>query len=401
MASTLKVDYIDTNLQSKITFNKGISVPDAVNSDEPLTKGQLLTEIKAVDGAGSGIDADTLDGLQMSQIKGIGFKNRIINGDFSVWQRGTSFIGGTSGYKADRWVCNLQTGSTFDVTQQIDAITGEKSLRCTVSTAEDFSALSEAFLIIQQKFENQFMDFTKSDFTLSFEVKSNVTGTFTVNFNQYTDNGLTDNRANFASEFTITQPDVFQKVVITIPRLTIANRDSTIADNLMDCTLTFVLDVSPDIVGTTIADTWTDANTGEARNTIMVTNNNAFCNTVGNYFEIRKVQLEEGNVATEFEYVPYDIQLMRCQRYYEVINNAIAQLGIPANIRWSMTLKHTEKRTTPTLSYIILFADGSFTTSTTFTWIITSTNAIVLAFTTDSSDRNGTITTTIYLDAEL
>lgn len=29
------------------------------------------------------------------------------------------------------------------------------------------------------------------------------------------------------------------------------------------------------------------------------------------------VQLEEGDTATDFEYVPFDVQLMRCMRYYE------------------------------------------------------------------------------------
>ena len=38
-------------------------VADAVNADEAVSKGQLLTEMKAVDGAGSGLDADLLRGL--------------------------------------------------------------------------------------------------------------------------------------------------------------------------------------------------------------------------------------------------------------------------------------------------------------------------------------------------
>jgi len=38
-------------------------VADAVNGDEALSKGQLLNEIKKVDGIGSGLDADLLRGL--------------------------------------------------------------------------------------------------------------------------------------------------------------------------------------------------------------------------------------------------------------------------------------------------------------------------------------------------
>jgi len=43
-------------------------VADAVNGDEALSKGQLLNEIKAVDGAGSGIDADKLAGRSLAQL---------------------------------------------------------------------------------------------------------------------------------------------------------------------------------------------------------------------------------------------------------------------------------------------------------------------------------------------
>ena len=42
-------------------------IPDAININEPLSKGQLLTAIKAVDGAGSGLDADLLDGKDSTQ----------------------------------------------------------------------------------------------------------------------------------------------------------------------------------------------------------------------------------------------------------------------------------------------------------------------------------------------
>jgi len=45
------------------TFTDSPVIPDAININEPLSKGQLLTEIKAVDGAGSGLDADLVQGV--------------------------------------------------------------------------------------------------------------------------------------------------------------------------------------------------------------------------------------------------------------------------------------------------------------------------------------------------
>ena len=47
--------------------SKTFKVADAVNADEALSKQQLLTEMKSVDGIGSGLDADLLDGYNLNE----------------------------------------------------------------------------------------------------------------------------------------------------------------------------------------------------------------------------------------------------------------------------------------------------------------------------------------------
>jgi hypothetical protein len=64
------------------------------------------------------LGADGSVSLELSSLNGgalAGFRNRIINGDFDFWQRGTSFTGNE--YGADRWFHN-RVGTTHTVTRQ-------------------------------------------------------------------------------------------------------------------------------------------------------------------------------------------------------------------------------------------------------------------------------------------
>ena len=54
---------IDYTINSVITYKQSPIIPDATKDNNPLSKGQLLSEIKNVDGSGSGIDTDLIRGL--------------------------------------------------------------------------------------------------------------------------------------------------------------------------------------------------------------------------------------------------------------------------------------------------------------------------------------------------
>jgi hypothetical protein len=94
------------------------------NKDPLTTKGDLYTfsttdDRLAVGNNGESLVADssTSTGLRYQGNYAAG-KNKIINGNFNVWQRGTSFtFSGTGGYTADRFEITSGSGGVVTVTQ--------------------------------------------------------------------------------------------------------------------------------------------------------------------------------------------------------------------------------------------------------------------------------------------
>lgn len=325
------------------------------------------------------------------------FKNRIINGDFSIWQRGTTFTatgGGTgaSGYSADRWKWSADTGSV-DIAKS--TMQGYNSIRLTVGTAADFTAGTFANFLFYI-FEGQHLyDLTtkQSNITISFWFMSNVTGEFTVALQNRTgaDSTVWD---SYVAPFQYTTADTPQKVEVTIP-LNHTWSTAPVNDNNQG----FFLFIAP-----TGNQTTTTTNAWISGTNVTVTSNTVQWTTaVGNYIEVSQVQLEEGSTATDFEYIPYEVQLLRCLRYYEkaVVPNEMAhgelvQVGLIRNFPYIPFKVY--KRTDPTIkvySYNDTLGKVSYLTGATEltgTWEITQVSqyGFANASTQDSTDSVGT-----------
>ena len=244
------------------------------------------------------------------------FRNIIINGDMSIAQRGTSATGlgnGDNGYHTcDRWRFGEAGSPTFVFTQSqsTDVPTGQgfaKSLKMDCTTAQGSLASADG-LRIQQRFEGQNLQYLKKgtssaeSLTCSFWVKSNKTGTYIVELFDG------DNTRQISKAYTINSASTWEKKTITYAGDTTGTLDN---DNENSLSAQFWLGAGSDYSSGTLSTTWT-ANTNANRAVGQVN----LADSTANEWYITGVQLEAGEVASDFEFLPVDVNLQRCQRYY-------------------------------------------------------------------------------------
>ena len=238
-----------------------------------------------------------------------GFRNRIINGDMRIDQRnaGASVTLAATGssYSSDRWFCENNTTGTATIQQISDAPSGFTNSIIFTVTAVDSSISSTEYCFVRQAIEGHNISdlawgsASASTITLSFWVKSSLTGTF---------GGALRNSANNRSypfTYTISLANTWEKKTITISGDT---SGTWVTDNGLGVTVFFGLAVGSSLTGASGA--WAGANNLSANGSTNV------ISTLSATWQITGVQLEAGSTATEFERRPIGTELALCQRYY-------------------------------------------------------------------------------------
>jgi hypothetical protein len=331
------------------------------------TSGELVIEAPAVAGTNTlTLPAST---QTLATQNALGVRNLIINGDMRIAQRGTSVTGltGTSYPTIDRYRAAVTNSSNFTMSQSTDVPDGQglaNSLKMECTTA-DASSGASTNVNIQHRIEAQNLQHlmygtsSAKKLTLSFWVKSNKTGTYTIWIYQQ------DSDRQFCPTYTIDSADTWEKKTITIDGDTAGQIDNNNGDGLR---FGFFLDAGTDYKSGTLASSW-EANVTANRVSSSQVN---VTDTVGNDWYLTGLQLEVGTEATPFEHRPYDMELQRCQRYYwktfptsvAPAQNTSSGNMLFAGIRADVLAGHdftVEMRAAPTLiSYNPYAANSSF-----------------------------------------
>ena len=288
----------------------------------------------------------------------INFRNIIINGDMSIAQRGTSTASvSTTQYPSlDRFQMFTQTAGSavFTVSQDTDVPSGQgfsKSHKIDVTTALGTYGASN-FTILRQRIEGQMLGYLKKgtanteSLTLSFWVKSNKTGTYIA---ELYDN---DNSRQISKSYTIDSASTWEKKTLTFAGDT---SGSLTLDNSVAIDLDFYLSAGSNYTSGTLNTSWNSVTS--ANRAVGQVN---LADSTSNEWYITGVQLEAGTTASDFEFLPHDVNLARCERYFETIaDGAQPTYGTVAKIcnasvysttaAYSAFQYRTIKRTAPSL----------------------------------------------------
>ncbi len=241
------------------------------------------------------------------------FKNIVINGDMSLAQRATSKTGiTTSTYNTiDRLFTGASSAGTWTQSQSTDVPTGQgfaTSAKMDCTTANT-SLGSSARLQITQKVEGQNLQYLKKgtssaeSTTLSFWVKSNKTGTYICELLDADNSNRHINKS-----YTISSANTWEKKTITYPGDTFGAFDNDNGDSL---SLNFWLVAGSLWQSGTLQTSW--GNNTSANRAVGQVN---LADSTSNEWYVTGVQLEAGTSASDFEFLPVDVNLQRCQRYY-------------------------------------------------------------------------------------
>jgi len=303
-------------------------------------------------------------------------RNFIINGDFQVWQRATAATAGANNTinTTDRWGWLLSNDGAVTSEQSTDTPTGTGYSFLAKCTTADTSIAAAQYASIFQNIEAQNLQplgygtSSAKSITLSFFVKSNKTGTYTVAIYKSGNTGYI-----IPNEYTISSANTWEKKTITITptagstSFITASAGALLNTNALGFQVAFGLAFGSNLHGTN--NTWS-SNTSHYSTSNQVN----WMDSTSNNFYLSQVQLEVGDTATPFEHENYGTTLAKCQRYFQKISGGSDRFVYAGKGQGSTTVDATipltvSLRASPTMNAVNsrAFNDAGLTTSSSTT----------------------------------
>ena len=183
-------------------------------------------------------------------------KNLLINGGMNIFQRSTSLSVSTDDYSTvDRFLTRIRGGAVYTISRSTDVPSAQGfgySLKFDNTTA-DASPTSNDFTLLEQRIEGQNLQHllkgtsSAKKLTLSFWIKSTVTGTFIA---RLYDN---DNARSISQAYTIDTASTWEKKTITFDGDTTGVLDN---DNAASLFLQLWFSAGTDYTTGTLQTTW-------------------------------------------------------------------------------------------------------------------------------------------------
>ena len=312
----------------------------------------------------------TSDGVSSAGL--YGFKNRIINGAMVIDQRnaGASVTPTNGQYLVDRWAAALTQASKFTAQQNAASVTPPVGFTnyLGITSSSAYSVVSSDVFFVKQAIEGLNVSdlawgtANAAPVTLSFWVRSSLTGTFGGSLNNSAQN------RSYPFTFTINSANTWEKETITIAGDT---SGTWLTTNGVGIYLNLSLGVGSTGSGT--AGAWAGSAFYSATGATSVVG------TSGATFYITGVQLEKGSTATSFDYRPYGTELQLCQRYFQIYSGmAIEGYSAVTNQRMTSMFPYpVEMRAAPTRTVVtaptLVNIRGSSTTYAGFAYATPTT----------------------------
>ena len=299
-----------------------------------------------IEASGIGITCANINGGQIG-----GRRNIVINGGMSISQRyGTTATTPThEAHVIDRWESHLSQTGKFNVQQVEDSPSGEGvgKYSSKITSLSAYTVTANDYFVYNTNIEGSNVDYlnfgtsSAKTITVSFYVKSSLTGTFAMAISNQAYN------RRQAQEYTINSANTWERKSLTFAGDT---SGTWLTTNGVGMRVHWSLGGGSTYYHASPG-TWLATNDFHTSNAVNVVSTNAAT------WYITGVQLEVGTQTTPFEYRTIGEELQLCQRYYYVVADARDGSGLKQmfNIhayssgQFETTINYPVMRTNPTL----------------------------------------------------